>query len=504
MKLTFSEKIIYGSLVLGIGFPIMGVFISLNDFSLSFSIDNVFSIHKKIPALFLIDLAPIVLPLVAWYVTNLAKEENKNAVARDESEKLLLVSDAITSLEDSNSKIELNFEGNLNGISDSLLNLKKALNKNRKLEEERIWESDGFAKFGEILRNNSNDISQLSKAAITDLVKYTNTHFGGFYFLEESRKKHVLKLLGSYAYDFSVKEKQSFDIGEGLVGQCFKDKEIIYLENIPEDYQYNIESGLGLTSPTSILFSPLTANGETIGVIELASLQKIEKHKINFIEKLSASIAVSLLNVKNAEQTKELLEEAQFMSQQMQAQEEELRQNAEEMQATQEEIERKLSETETILSTERKKISSIVNTSSDGIIVVSEKGKLIDYNPSFQELLEYTKTDLKTMALNSIFGIDKEITEFIEENLDQVTELLINTKNENEIWIKISINKMEIENNTSYSMFISDISELKHNLNVMEETVTEFQSLMMEQAEEQGALQMELEQVKQELEELKK
>ena len=60
MKLTFSEKIIYGSLVLGIGFPIMGVFISLNDFSLSFSIDNVFSIHKKIPALFapIIETAP--------------------------------------------------------------------------------------------------------------------------------------------------------------------------------------------------------------------------------------------------------------------------------------------------------------------------------------------------------------------------------------------------------------------------------------------------------------
>lgn len=504
MRLTFSEKIIYGSIVLGIGFPIMGIFISLNDFGLNFSLDNVFLIHKKIPALFLIDLAPIVLPLVAWYVTTLAKDESKLAIAKDESENLKKVSQAINSLEDPNSKLEFKFDGKLEGISDSLINLKKTIEYNRKKELEGIWESEGFGKFGEILRNNSNDIEQLSKATISDLVKYTETHFGGFYFLDDSRRKHVINLLGSYAYDFSVKEKQTFDIGEGLVGQCFKDKEVIYLENIPEDYQYNIESGLGVTSPSSILFSPLVANGEIIGVIEIASLHKIEKYKIDFIAKLSESIAVSLVNVKSAEQTKELLEEAQFMSQQMQAQEEELRQNAEEMQATQEEIERKLSETETILSTERKKISSIVNTSSDGIIVVSEKGKLIDYNPSFQELLEYTKTDLKTMALNSILGIDKEITEFIEENLDQVTELLVKTKKENEIWIKISINKMEIENTVSYSMFISDISELKHNLNVMEETVNEFQNLMMEQAEEQGVLQMELEQLKQELEELKK
>ena len=120
MNLTFTEKIIYGAIALGIGFPIMGIYITLNNLSLDFSIANLFLIHLKVPAIFLIDLAPIILPLVAWYVTSLAKEESKIAVANDENKNLKRISQAIFSLENPDSKEELNFKGQLKEVSENL------------------------------------------------------------------------------------------------------------------------------------------------------------------------------------------------------------------------------------------------------------------------------------------------------------------------------------------------------------------------------------------------
>lgn len=502
MQLSFSKKIIYGAVILGVGFPIIGILITLNSLSLGFSISNIISVHQQVPAIFLIDLAPLVLPIVAWYVSILAEVESAKAVAQDENLKVQSINEIITQLGNGNYDVNCQVNG-APIIGNKLEEFKLIIKQNKSIEDQRIWESEGLANFAETLRNNNEDLTQMCQIVIQKIVKYVDAHFGGLYILDDSRKTHLLKLTGSYAYDFSVKKNQSFEVGEGLVGQSFKKNEFIYLTKIPESYEYKIESGLGDLPPKSIIFVPLTANETTVGVVEVASLNEMQTFQIDFIKKLCESIAISIVNVKTNQTTKDLLEESQFMSQQLQAQEEELRQNAEELQATQEEIERKLSETENVLTEERKKINAIVSTSSDGIILISEKGVLLEFNPAFQELLGYTKTDFKNINLSKILSLETDVLNFLTKNLNQIVEKQIKTKNNDEIWVKASINKIEMGNTINYSVFISDISELKHNVNVMEETVTEFQHLMMEQAETQSALEMELEQTKAELEKFK-
>jgi len=503
MNLSFREKIIYGSILLGVGFPIMGIAISLGDLELSFSFENLIIVHHEAPANYLIDLAPLVLPSVAWLVTHLAKNETEKAVDEDENKKVKRISNIIDELKNENFDVNCEFEANLKHVGDSLNQLKTSLSDNKTEEQLRFWETKGIEKFSEILRNNNDDIEELSQIIIKELAKYIGVQFGGVFILDDSRKVHKLNLTAAYAYDKKT-TKTSFEIGEGLVGQCYKNQKMSRFDEIPEEYTYNIESGFGNSSPTSLIFCPLISNNVCIGVIELASLKVIEEYKADFIKNISESIATSIINVKNGQQTKDLLEESQFMSQQLQAQEEELRQNAEELQATQEEIERKLSETENILSVERKKINSIINSSSDGIIVVSEKGKLKDYNPAFKELFGYTKTDLSKISLHKILNTEDQILEFIESNLGGIIEHEIKTKTDELIWVKLSINKMEIPNEINYSIFISDISELKHNANAMEESLMEFQNMMMEQSEEQGKLEMEMENLKEELQKHKK
>ncbi len=127
--------------------------------------------------------------------------------------------------------------------------------------------------------------------------------------------------------------------GEGLVGQCYLEKDIIYLTEIPENY-IRIKSGLGDANPRTIVITPIKRDNDLEGVMELASFNKLEAYEVDFLKEAGESIAVALNTAKVNDRTKILYEESQQQAEEMRAQEEEMRQNMEELSATQEEMNR--------------------------------------------------------------------------------------------------------------------------------------------------------------------
>jgi GAF domain-containing protein len=150
----------------------------------------------------------------------------------------------------------------------------------------------------------------------------------------------MLKMRSCYAYGRRKNLSKTIHLGEGLVGQAFREKDIIFLTDIPSDY-IQITSGLGKALPNSLLIVPLIHNEQVVGVLELASFQIFEEFQIQFIQKLMESLASTLISVSDNDRTKMLLEESQLRTEHMRAQEEEMRQNMEELSATQEEMHRK-------------------------------------------------------------------------------------------------------------------------------------------------------------------
>jgi len=79
-------------------------------------------------------------------------------------------------------------------------------------------------------------------------------------------------------------------------------------------------------------------NDQIFGVVELASFQPFEQYQLEFVQKVSESIASTISSVNVNIRTNHLLAKTKRQTEVMANHEEELRQNMEEMHATQEEL----------------------------------------------------------------------------------------------------------------------------------------------------------------------
>jgi PAS domain S-box-containing protein len=277
-------------------------------------------------------------------------------------------------------------------LGKSLIHMRDSLKKaaeeeqKRKIEDQkRSWANEGYAKFGEILRQNNNDLQKLCDTVIAALVKYVGANQGGiFLWNDEDKSDEHFELVSAFAWDRKKYITKKIEKGEGLVGACALEKETIFLTDVPDDY-VNITSGLGDANPRCVILVPLKHEEEVLGVIEMASFKVLEQHEVDFIEKIAESIASTILSVKINARTKMLLEQSQMQAEEMKAQEEEMRQNMEELQATQEEVERKSAEIEEF-------ISSIHNSAY--VIEYDLNGNIISVNDAFVQFVGVPKEQI--------------------------------------------------------------------------------------------------------------
>jgi putative methionine-R-sulfoxide reductase with GAF domain len=226
-------------------------------------------------------------------------------------------------------------------MRDNLKNAAEEEEKRKKEDEQRNWASNGIAKFSELLRENNDNLQELSYNVIQNLVKYTEANQGGLFLVnDEDKENRFIELKAAYAYSRRKYLEKQIEPGVGLIGRCVQEGETIYMTEIPEDY-INITSGLGDATPRSLLIVPLKTNDEVHGAIEMASFHEFEQYQIDFVERVAENIASTLSTVKINIRTNELLEKSQQQAEEMKSQEEEMRQNMEELKATQEESSRR-------------------------------------------------------------------------------------------------------------------------------------------------------------------
>ena len=256
-------------------------------------------------------------------------------------------------------------------LGKSLINMRDKLASTQEIEkqqqveiEHQNWVNRGVTAISDILRQDINNIDELSYKIVSNLVTYVGANMGGVFMVNNETDDIFIEMVACYAYNRRRLEKKTLMPGEGLVGECILEKEKIYIKKLPDDY-INIVSGLGESSPKELLIIPLKTDNEVVGAIELASLNEIESHSIELVEKVSETLASTIIKMKANLRTEKLLEQTNEQAMQMKAQEEELRQNMEEMQSTQEQMrarEEILIEELELIKVENQKLEETINT----------------------------------------------------------------------------------------------------------------------------------------------
>mgnify|MGYP000577203533 CR=1 FL=1 len=307
-------------------------------------------------------------------------------------------------------------------LGQSLLEMRESLKEAREKEEERKreeekqnWANKGLAKFGDILRQNPDDMNEFSYNILSNLVKYIGAIQGGIYLIndEDEKDKHI-EMSACYAYSRRKYVEKRIEMGEGLIGRAIMEQNSIHLTEIPEEY-VNITSGLGESKPNSILIVPLKVNDEIYGAVELAAFKPFEDHVIKFVENLGEDIASTIKTTKINIRTNQLLEQSQQQSEELSSQEEEMRQNMEELKATQEEADKRSAEMEGLINALKE---------SNHVVEYDLEGKILDVNENFTKLLKLKKEDLVGLH-------HKDYQEYTEEDLKQYDKFWEDLKNGN-------------------------------------------------------------------------
>ena len=283
-------------------------------------------------------------------------------------------------------------------LGDALIQMRDSLVESQKLEAERKkeedlrnWTTEGIAKFGDILRQDQNNMKSLGYNIMSNLIDYLKVNQGALFVINDDNEEDIYySMVTAIAYGRDKYLKKDIRVGEGLVGRCIYEKKTIYLTEIPEDY-IKITSGLGTANPQCILIVPCILNDEMFGVIEIASFNELKPYEIDFVEKLGESIASTVSSVKVTEKTAKLLQASQLQREDLTSQEEELRQNLEEMQATQEDLRRQMEENTTMreeLAKEQALMDSLMDNVNDYIYFKDVEGKFIRISKSYLRLVK--------------------------------------------------------------------------------------------------------------------
>lgn len=277
-------------------------------------------------------------------------------------------------------------------LGKALLDMRSSLKKAKDEEERRIeedqrrrWANEGLAKFGEILRQNNDNMEVLSKSLVRELVQTLEANQGGIFLLNDDDADNPhFELTAAFAYNrFKYKQKIIYP-GEGLIGASIIEKKTILLTEIPDGY-IEITSGLGQSKPTALAIVPLMLEDSVLGVIELASFNVFEPYQVEFLERIAQSIASTITSVKVNIKTAALLTKTQQQAEEMLAQEEEMRQNMEELQATQEESARKTAEMQSFIDA--------LNNSSF-VIEYDGLGYITAINDAYLDLLNLSRDEV--------------------------------------------------------------------------------------------------------------
>ena len=259
--------------------------------------------------------------------------DNVNQLAANLTNQVRAISDVATAVTegDLTRQVRVEASGEVAVLKDKLNEMIRNLRETTRQNVEQDWLKTNLERFTRMLQGQR-DLAAVSSMILSELAPLVSAQHGVFYSMTSPSDggEPVLELQAGYGYEERKHLSTSFRLGEGLVGQCAKEKKRILLTEVPGDY-VRINSGLGESPPLNIIVLPILFEGSVRAVVELASFSPFSVTHQAFLDQLTESIGLVLNTIEANTLTENLLKQSQSQAEELRSQQEELRESNEDL-----------------------------------------------------------------------------------------------------------------------------------------------------------------------------
>jgi signal transduction histidine kinase/HAMP domain-containing protein/ActR/RegA family two-component response regulator len=253
--------------------------------------------------------------------------DNVNQLAANHTNQVRAIAEVATAVTagDLTRQVQMEARGEVAALKDKLNEMIRNLDATTRQNIEQDWLKTNRERFTRMLQGQR-DLATVSNMILSELAPLVSAQHGVFYSMTTRTDggEAVLELQAGYGYEERKRLSTTFRLGDGLVGQCAKEKKRILLTEVPGDY-VRINSGLGSSPPLNIIVLPVLFEGSVRAVVELASLSPFSVTHQTFLDQLTESIGLVLNTIEANTLTENLLKQSQSLAEELRSQQEELR-----------------------------------------------------------------------------------------------------------------------------------------------------------------------------------
>ncbi|MEU8776990.1 HAMP domain-containing protein [Streptomyces sp. NPDC048606] len=266
--------------------------------------------------------------------------ENVNELAGNLTRQVRAIAEVASAVAegDLTRSITVDASGEVAELKDNINSMVGSLRESTRANQEQDWLKTNLARVSDLMQGHR-DLAVVAELVMDELTPLVAAQYGAFYLAEDGPHGTELTLVGSYGRPAGTGERTRFALGESLVGQAARSHRIIATDQVPAAYV--ISSGLGHTTPGSLIILPIVVEDQVLGVIELASFSAFTPVHRDFLGQLMETIGVNVNTIVANARTDELLGESQRLTGELQARSAELQVQQEELQRSNAELEEK-------------------------------------------------------------------------------------------------------------------------------------------------------------------
>jgi len=158
---------------------------------------------------------------------------------------------------------------------------------------------------------------EFARRLMSKLVPVLQGLCGAFFLLDEPAQR--LRFIGGYCHPRRQDPDWSFALGQGIVGQCGKEKKTIILTDLPPNYINSI-SELIQAPPKAIVVLPLLSRERVLAVLEIASFAPLTDQQNALLAEVANIAALALDVLLRNVKTRELLDQVRAAEAELQTQ----------------------------------------------------------------------------------------------------------------------------------------------------------------------------------------